>query len=91
MDETLELTPENAHESAELAVQTARESLGVVLDYSPRSLVALDALLERLHAEGQKSHENDGMVCCLGCYSTARGWRARDQGPPSASRHSGSG
>jgi hypothetical protein len=68
MDEPIALTPETARDAAADAVQSARDSLGVELDYSPDSLAAVDRILHGVHLAGRKSRDLPGAVLIFGCY-----------------------
>jgi|SRR5262245_31307628 len=61
-------TPEHAAQLAELAVAAARNVDGVVLDYSPESLPAVDRILESFHREGLKENQIGETVFSFGCY-----------------------
>lgn len=61
-------TCENAGEHALLAVELLRQECDEVLDFSPRSLDAIDAQLERWRADGLGAEESAEALFVLGCY-----------------------
>lgn len=81
-----DVTPERAAEFAELAVEIASRVGGSELDYSPRSLLAVDEIVEILRAEYHAAPPIHGLLC-LGCY-TGEVLR-RELGGDWASNHEG--
>jgi hypothetical protein len=61
-------TPANAREHAAIAVGLALEKWDTVLDYSPHSLEALDAVIDSLREEGQDAEDAAEALFVLGCY-----------------------
>ena len=62
-------TPEHAATLADLAVEAARATEDIQLDYSAASLEQVDALLARFHADGQGPDEVGTAVFLLACYT----------------------
>jgi hypothetical protein len=63
------ITPERATEIADLAVAVARETSGIELDYSPRSLLAVDQIVESLRTVPDGGERPADALICLGCYA----------------------
>lgn len=61
-------TAENAGDHAQLAVRLAREEFGDKLDFSPRSLEALDAEIESIREEGLTGEDAAEAMFVFGCY-----------------------
>jgi|SRR5215813_1083481 len=60
--------PEFAPRHAELAVNAARKVDGITLDYSVKSLQALDDIIERLRGEGVSTEQIGETLFAFGCY-----------------------
>lgn len=61
-------TPEYADQLAELMVPAARKVSGVVLDYSPDSLTAVDGIIEQFRRDGVPAERIASTLFCFGCY-----------------------
>jgi len=61
-------TPENAAQHAEQMVQASKEISGVDLDFSPKSLEAVDKIIEELRREGVSTDEVAETLFGFGCY-----------------------
>ena len=61
-------TPETASDHAQLAVKLAREEHDLELDFSPRSLEDLDALVDGLREDGLSGEEAAEALFVMGCY-----------------------
>lgn len=61
-------TPDNALDHAQLAVEAAWEEFEVDLDYSPRSLEAVDVQIESFREEGLTGEDAAEALFVLGCY-----------------------
>lgn len=73
-------TPETASDHAQLAVRLASEEHDVELDFSPRSLEGLDAVIDGLREDGLTGEEAAEALFVMGCYLgevLARGLRGR--------------
>ncbi len=61
-------TPDNALDHAQLAVEAAWEEFEVDLDYSVRSLDAVDSQIESFREEGMTGEDVAEALFVLGCY-----------------------
>lgn len=61
-------SPENARDHAQIAVRLAREDWETRLDYTRRSLEALDAQIDSLREEGMDGEEAAETLFVYGCY-----------------------
>ena len=61
-------TPAEAVRMAEQFVTFARDKSMTVLDYSPRSLSSVDAILEKARAQGIRKEDVSGWIYAAGCY-----------------------
>ncbi len=81
-------TPEHAARHAELMVPAAKKVSGVVLDYSPDSLLAVDEIIGQFHRDGVPVERIASTLFCFGCYvgevfvrNQGARWRSTDETP----------
>ncbi len=61
-------TPEYADQLAELMVPAAQKVSGIVLDYSPDSLTAVDGIIDKFHRDNVPAERIASTLFCFGCY-----------------------
>jgi len=89
-------TPEHAAQHAELMVPAAREVSGVLLDYSPESLLAVDGIIEKFRRDGVPADRIASTLFCFGCYvgevfvrNAGARWRSTEGARSSSEGHNG--
>ena len=78
--------PENARAYAEMAVKGAKHVDNIDLDYSPESLEAVDAIIDRFHKQGVSAEQIGATLFAFGCYvgevfirSIGGAWRKEEE------------
>jgi len=61
-------TPDEARRMASQFVGMIERKFGLQLDYSPQTLLAVDAIVDKIKATGVSEESASGMIYAVGCY-----------------------
>jgi hypothetical protein len=65
----MKVSPTNASQYAQESVEFVQKKFGFELLYSPESLIAVDAIVDKIKETGATEQQASGLLAGLGCYA----------------------